>query len=82
MGTERSKSHSTEIKCGSLVKHCKDGMNAWIEHDDVLSSTVNALVVPDDVDFGNLLYNANCTANYEKLDRYNHDPHALNSLMK
>ena len=71
----RVRAHSAEIKCGSLVKHCKDCMNAWIEHDHVLSGTVNALVVPDDIDFGNLQYYAKFLTD-EELDRYNHDPHA------
>ena len=43
------RAHSAEIKCGSLVKHSEDFMNAWIENDNVLSGTVNALVVPDDI---------------------------------
>ena len=68
------RAHSAEIKCGSLVKHFEDCMNAWIEHDNVLSGTVNALVVPDDIDFGNLQYNAKFLAD-EELDRYNHDPY-------
>ena len=32
-------------------------MNAWLEQDDVLSGTVDALVVPADLDFGKLQYN-------------------------
>ena len=70
---DRVKVHSAEIGCSSLVRHCENCMNAWIEHDDVLSGTVNALVVPDDTDFGNLQYNAKFLTD-EELDRYNHDP--------
>ena len=39
----------------------------------MLSGTVNALVVPDDIDFGNLQYNAKFLTD-EELDRYSHDP--------
>lgn len=47
-------------------------MNAWIEQDGVLSSTVKALVVPDNKDFGNLQYTAKFFT--EGLDRHNYDP--------
>ena len=45
-------------------------MNAWIEHDDVLSGTVNAL--PDNIDFGNLQHNAKFLTDKE-LDRSRSD---------
>ena len=48
---------STNIYCGSLVRHCEDSTNAWIEQDDVLRGTVDALVVPDNMDLGRVQYN-------------------------
>ena len=65
--------HSDEIECGSLVRHCEDCMNAWIEHDDVLSGPVDALVVPDNMDLGSVLYNAKFLTD-EELSSNNNDP--------
>ena len=62
------KVYSAQIGCGSLVRHCENCVIAWIEHDDVLTGTVNALVVPDDIDFGNVQYNAKLLTD-EDLDR-------------
>ena len=45
----------------------------WLEQDDVLSGTVDALVVPADLDFGTLQYNAQFLTD-EELDRYINDP--------
>ena len=66
--------HSDEIECGSLVRHCEDCMNAWIEQDDVLSGTVDALVVPDNMDLGRVQYNAKFLTDEELSVRYNNDP--------
>ena len=65
--------HSDEIGCSSLIRHCEDCMNAWIEQDDVLSGTVDALVVPDNMDLGSVQYNAKFLTD-EELSRYNNDP--------
>ena len=65
--------HSDEIECVSLVRHCEDCMNASIEQDDVLSGTVDALVVPDNMDLGSVQYNAKFLTD-EELSRYNNDP--------
>ena len=38
----------------SLIRHCDDCINAWLEQDNVLSGTVDAMVVPADLYYGNL----------------------------
>ena len=48
-------------------------MNAWLQQDDILSGTVDALVVPADLDFGTLQYNAKFLTD-EEPDRYTIDP--------
>ena len=35
----RVNDHSPEIECSSLIRHCEDCMNSWLEQDDVLSGT-------------------------------------------
>ena len=65
--------YSDEIECSSLVRHCEDCINAWIEQDDVLSDTVDALVVPDNMDLGSVQYNAKFLTD-EELSRCNNDP--------
>ena len=46
-------------------------MHAWLEQDDVLSSTVD-MVVPADLYYGNLQYNTNYLTD-EELDRFIYD---------
>ena len=46
----RVNDHYAEIECNSLIRRCKDCMNAWLEQDDVLSGAVGALVVPAYID--------------------------------